>query len=650
MPSAVRAERPAKTPGRRSLNRSLIILVGQLAVLAGITVVLSAPDPLGVWGNLIVLTVAAGYVATGVWAWTRRPTNPVGALIVAAGGALVVGNLGNSQIVILQIIGITVSPIAIAVCMHLLLIFPGGRLIGWAPRLIAFASYATILLPELAMLTLQATIGTGAPSVGATSAMTGLAATDVLQGIQGWAFLAVQLAVLVILAVRLKRARPPVRRLLAPMYLYGMFVVVVVPQLPALGWPLPLLFVVQILLMAGVPVVFVVNVLRGGFTQEAAIDVSGATLELDSRSQNELTPALVRLLGDPTARILLWSAGTGELRGLDGAPDDSVVVESSDLGPVFRPLEQVSALYVIAHGAETLGVIVYSDRLVNDHEVLDVAGRLVGVAILRILLTERLLRNEKELRESRARVLAAADGARAQIAQNLHDSVQMRLVVLSMEAGTLASQLNERMLLDTSAVDALHEAATALRHNIDTTAAELRDLVHDVMPPLLTERGLGAAIVALVDRAPLPAEVEIGAAVDEESILRDVQRALYFVAAESLTNILKHSNASRLSVNLDVQTQSAVRSAHDKQAHDRAKHDTKELVLDVVDDGVGFNWTSATTHLYSASAVSAPRNATAIGVGVRGIIDRVEAVNGQVEFSTVVGGGTRVRVRIPCES
>ncbi|GAA3889096.1 hypothetical protein GCM10022381_33620 [Leifsonia kafniensis] len=635
-----RAERPAKSPGRRSLNRSLIILVGQSVVLAGITVVLSAPDPLGLWGNLIVLTVAAGYVATGVWAWTRRPTNPVGALIVAAGGALVLGNLGNSQIVILQIIGITVSPIAIGVCVHLLLIFPGGRLTGWFPRLITCLSYASILLPQLAMLTLQATVGTGAPAVGATSATTGLPATDVLQRIQGWTFVVVQIAVFVILAVRLKHARPPVRRLLAPMYLYGMFVVVIVPQLPAFGWPLPAVFVAQILLLAGVPVMFVVSVVRGGFAQEAAMDVSGATHELDSSGQNELTPALVRLLGDPTARILLWSANAGELRGLDGAPDETVVVDASGPSPLFRPLEENSALYVITQGAETLGTIVYSDRMVNDRDVLDVAGRLVGAAILRIRLTERLLRSEKELRKSRARVLAAADDARAQIAQNLHDSVQMRLVVLSMDAGTLAGQLSERMPVDSRQPPtggALHEAATALRRDIDTTAAELRDLVHEVMPPLLIERGLGAAIVALVDRAPMQADVEIGDAVVDESILSDVQRALYFVAAESLTNIFKHANASRLSVSLDVYT----RAAHSPQQ-------TKELVLDVIDNGVGFDWRTATARFHTVPSGSEPRTKHAIGVGVRGIVDRVEAVNGQVEFSTAVGGGTRVSVRIPC--
>jgi signal transduction histidine kinase len=640
MHTDARVERPTRTPGRRSLNRSLLILVSQIAILAGITVVLSTPDPEIAWGNLIVLTVAAGYVATGVWAWTRRPTNPVGALIVAAGAALVLGNLSNSENVILQIMGLTISPIAIAVCIHLLLIFPGGRLMGWLPRVITYTAYASILLLQLAILTLQAFIGTGAPSNDATSASTGIAAIDPLQDIQGWEFLLIQIALLVVLTTRLVRARPPVRRLLAPLYVYGMFAVVFVPQMPLLDWPVLVIFTVQLLLLAGVPVMFVVSVVRGGFAQDGAIDVGGASLPIDSTGHKELTLALVRLLGDPTARVLLWSAGTGELRGLDGVPDHSVVVDASDAGAMFRPVDDDFAIYVISQGDETLGAIIYSDRLVNDRDVLDVAGRLVGAAILRILLTERLLRSEKELRKSRARVLAAADGAREQIAQNLHDSVQMRLVVLSMDAGTLAGALNERMPPDPATIGALHDAATSLRRDIDTTAAELRDLVHEVMPPLLTERGLGPAIVALVDRAPITADVEIGAAVDEREIMRDVQRTLYFVAAESLTNVFKHSNASRLSVSLHVQTSPAAR---------RSPHPT-ELVLEVVDDGIGFDWMSATTHLHRVAEGSNLQSVAAVGVGVRGIIDRVEAVNGHVEFSTVAGGGTRVKVRIPCES
>ena len=647
-----RGEWPTSAPGRRSLNRSLAILVAQIVILAGITVALSTPSPEVFWANLLVLTVAAGYVAAGVWAWTRRPTNPVGALIVAAGGALVVGNLSNSENVIVQVIGSSVSPLAFAVCVHLLLSYPGGRLIGWLPRLITVSSYASILILELAIFSIKAieAVPDGAGAGAGTGTGTGTGATDLLQAVLGWSFLLIQVTLVVILCTRVVHARPPVRRLLAPMYVYGTLVMFIVPQLPIFGWPPLVLAIVQLLAMAGVPVMFVVSVVRGGFAQELANDVAGATLALDSTGQKELTLALVRLLGDPTARILRWSTSAGdpsagELSALDGAPDNTVVCESSEQGQMFRSLDQHSAVFVIRQGTEILGAIIYSNRLVNDRDVLDVAGRLVGASILRIRLTERLVQSERELRNSRARVLAAADGARAQIARNLHDGVQMRLVFLSMNAGTLAGRLKERVPLGPPAGvlhdgglpdGGLHDAATALRRDIDTTAAELRDLVHDVMPPLLTERGLGPALVALVDRAPLPTDVEIGAAVDDVSVLSEVKRALYFVAAESLTNIFKHSNASRISMSLTV---------HGGQT-DHPLPSERELILDVVDDGVGFEWTSMTTR---SPASPGPLDAHPIGVGVRGIIDRVEAVNGQVDFSSVVGGGTRVRVRVPCE-
>ena len=203
------------------------------------------------------------------------------------------------------------------------------------------------------------------------------------------------------------------------------------------------------------------------------------------------------------------------------------------------------------------------------------------------------------MRRSRERIVEAADRERRTIARNLHDGLQVRLVVLAIEAQQLAT---DRL------TGADQEAATALRVGIDAAAADLRDLVHAVMPAALVERGLLAAAEDLVDRMPVPTRLRLDEL--DRPLSRSVQSTAYFVLAEGLANALKHSHATKLTVRLG-------------QAADN-------LLVEVSDDGIG--------------------GAHLSGTGLRGLADRVDAHGGRLDLQSSSGQGTQLIVEIPCGS
>jgi signal transduction histidine kinase len=137
--------------------------------------------------------------------------------------------------------------------------------------------------------------------------------------------------------------------------------------------------------------------------------------------------------------------------------------------------------------------------------------------------------------------------------------------------------------------------------------AELRDLAHGIVPPLLADRGLVAAVQSLAARSPAGTTV---VAEDCRPVAPAVENAAYFVIAEAVTNTAKH--------------------AHAKHSWVRLASDGRALVLEVGDDGVG--------------------GADVAGSGLAGLRARVEALDGTLHVQSPPGGGTRLEVRLPCAS
>jgi signal transduction histidine kinase len=204
-----------------------------------------------------------------------------------------------------------------------------------------------------------------------------------------------------------------------------------------------------------------------------------------------------------------------------------------------------------------------------------------------------------ELRESRARIVAAEDSARRKLERDLHDGAQQRLVGLALDLRLARSRMRD----DPEGAVALLDAAQA---ELARTTEELRELARGIHPAVLSDRGLTAAVDALATRAPLPVDVEA----DVDGRLPDpVEAAAYFVVAEALTNVAKHAAAERAEVGLH--------------------QDNGQLRVEVRDDGAG--------------------GADAGGSGLRGLSDRVTALDGRLEVDSRSGRGTIVRATIPIE-
>jgi signal transduction histidine kinase len=206
----------------------------------------------------------------------------------------------------------------------------------------------------------------------------------------------------------------------------------------------------------------------------------------------------------------------------------------------------------------------------------------------------------EELRASRARLVEAGDTERQRLERNLHDGAQARLVGLALLLGHARRRVES---------DPVETAALLDRGMVELKAslAELRELARGIHPAVLTERGLGPALNAIASRAPVPVTLDTDG---EPRLPAPIEAAAYFVVAEALANVAKYAQATEATV--------AVRRASGR------------VTVDVTDDGIG-----------GADAAQ--------GSGLRGLGDRVAALDGTLSLESPPGRGTRVHVEIPCE-
>jgi signal transduction histidine kinase len=205
-----------------------------------------------------------------------------------------------------------------------------------------------------------------------------------------------------------------------------------------------------------------------------------------------------------------------------------------------------------------------------------------------------------ELRASRARLVEAGDTERRRLERNLHDGAQARLVGVAL----LLGHARRRVDADPEETATLLDRAMV---ELKASLAELRELARGIHPAVLTERRLGTALHALASRAPVPVAVESDG---EHRLPAPVEVAAYFVVAEALANVAKYAQATEATV--------AVRRTNGC------------VTVEVSDDGIG-----------GADAAQ--------GSGLRGLGDRVAALDGTLSLDSPPGHGTRLHVEIPCE-
>ncbi len=302
-----------------------------------------------------------------------------------------------------------------------------------------------------------------------------------------------------------------------------------------------------------------------------------------------LRVAAAEALRDPTVEVGLWIQSTGTYVDETGAPLDL----APRLGRVVTPIDR--------HG-QRLGVFVHEAMATAARPELLVAtvGR-AAPAMDHARLRAQVAIQLAEVRASRARIVAAGDSERRRMERDLHDGAQQRLLAAAISLRRLEAHAPRSPSSDD---DAHTLAKTA--EDVEAALLELRELTHGLVPPILADLGLEAAIQSLAERTPMAVLVDC-----TDPLVRYPQAtelAAYFVVSESLANAVKHARARRAGVSI------------------RNLGDTVEV--EVNDDGQG----GATM---------------AGGSGLMGLRDRVEAIDGTLTVDSPPGQGTRITAVLP---
>jgi PAS domain S-box-containing protein len=319
------------------------------------------------------------------------------------------------------------------------------------------------------------------------------------------------------------------------------------------------------------------------------------------RAVVESAPVAIVEIG-PDSRVNLWNPAAERIFGW---PADEVLGRFPPWVPPeyredFLALSAREAIGESYTGYETVRMHRDGRRLdveISAAPIRDATGAAKGAMAVVSDISDRR-RQEEEVRASRARIVRTADETRRRLERNLHDGAQQRLVALSVSLRLAEAKLAS----DPRAVGGI---LTGAREELALALEELRELARGIHPAVLTERGLAAALEALVARASLPVRIEL----PDERLPVPIEAALYYVVAESLTNVAKYAGATCAAVRLEV-------------------GEAGVAELEVSDDGAG-----------GADPAG--------GTGLRGLADRVEALDGRLVVDSPAGGGTRVRVEIP---
>ena len=301
-----------------------------------------------------------------------------------------------------------------------------------------------------------------------------------------------------------------------------------------------------------------------------------------------LQGALAKTLGDPDLVVAYRIPGQAAYVRSDGAP-------------VTMPRHgEHRRIVPVEHNGREIAALVYDASLDDDPELVEAVSAAAAIALENEHLQAEAEERLSELRASRERLVAAGDAERRRLERDLHDGAQQRLVAIAMQLRFLQGRIRD----DPSTAEQLAGTAS---DELAKSLAELRELARGIHPAVL-DHGLDAALESLASRSPVPATVHYETA---EPFPAPVELAGYFIASEALTNVAKYARATSASIRV---------TRHGGRA-----------VIEIADDGVG--------------GADATR-----GSGLRGLTDRVEALDGTLRVVSPAGGGTVVVAELPCGS
>ena len=280
------------------------------------------------------------------------------------------------------------------------------------------------------------------------------------------------------------------------------------------------IYTIEAYLDIGVPVAFVVSVLRRRFTRARIADL---LLRLRGPERvSSMTEALRDVLEDSTLEVVGWAPGT--------RPADA------DAGPAAGPVGHGRlSLPVTASSGERLAVILADSSLSASDDLVRAAVAATSFALENSQLEAALADQLREVRESRMRIIQAGIAERRRLERDLHDGIQQGLQGL-------------QIMLAAAEADVADQKASAFIGRIGSELAvvieELRDLAHGVHPGALSQVGLEQAVTTMAGRYTIPIDVDLPSGRFED----DAELTAYYVIAESITNAIRHARARRIRV------------------------------------------------------------------------------------------------------
>jgi signal transduction histidine kinase len=401
-------------------------------------------------------------------------------------------------------------------------------------------------------------------------------------------------ALIVLLVMRLVRAKGLDRIVIAPVIVAGIAAVVaaiasaVAQMLVSLSVAPNGAYLTESAVDLAVPLAFLASVVQRALLLR---NITALTARLSANADiAAVRHALRSILHDPTLDLLDLSAPNPPPAGAAGAAGTGLGVRSAErLVEVIRTADGTPIAVVIADPA-----------LARYRGLFDAAVQTSGLALKNAQLQAKAAREKLEqVRASRARIMEAALAERRRLERDLHDGVQQHLLSITARLTAAMSKT-----ADLEATAAFGQAREGLREVL----AELRDLAHGIHPALLTQGGLAVALDEVAERLPLPIRVTAPAT----RVGAVVEATAYFVACEALANVVKHANADSVTVTISIEE--------------------SRLTMEIADDGIG----------------GITLDGEAAGQGLANIADRVNALDGEVVVDSPPGKGTRLVVRIPC--
>jgi signal transduction histidine kinase len=473
------------------------------------------------------------------------------------------------------------------------LAFPGGRLTSRADRaIVRIFLFVAVPLEFLWLLFWEPAASACPPGVATCSRLNALtvvpdaSAAHLLDTMQRIGFTTGAALLVIVIGRRWLRSSGPARRQMVPVLAGAL---AILPQ--AASW---MLFTIGIrlgplqslvfLTQIVIPVAVLSVMLR---TRMARAGIADLVVEMgQTPTPARLRDALANALGDPSLRVAYWEPSGNRFVDAAGAP-----VELPDDGTG-------QAVTMLERNGVREAAIIHDAILLEDPGLIASVASAMRLAVENDRLTSEVEAQLQEVRASRARIVEAGDLERRRVERDLHDGAQQRLISLSLELRVARNALGDngdpavRRSLDRAA----EEAIAAL--------SELRDLALGIHPLILTESGLGEAVESLADRTAVDVLVDIGS----ERYSPAVEGAAYFVISEALANVSKYANATKATV--------------------RVRGVADHMTIEVDDDGIG----GADPHA---------------GSGLRGLADRLAALDGTIAVVSPVGGGTKISARIP---